>query len=170
MKRTLSMTLAVVMLLALVACTAAPAASTSPSPSAAASVSPSASPAQSPAAALKDGTYKTEGAEFDANTGFKDSVEITVKDGKISEVNWDATHKDGGKTKKERSKAGEYDMKNTGLKWHEQAAAMEAALLSSQDPATLIVTSDGKTDAVSGVTIHVSAFVTLAAEAIAKAK
>lgn len=167
MKRIVSITLVALMVLALSACTAAPTASPSPSPSA--SVAPSA-PAESPAAALKDGTYKAESAEFDASTGFKDSVEITVKDGKITEANWDATHKDGGKTKKERSEAGEYDMKNNGLKWHEQAAAMEAALISAQDPAALVVTDEGKTDAVTGVSIHVSGFVALAAEALAKAK
>lgn len=169
MKRIVSITLVALMVLALSACTAAPTASASPSPSPAASEAPSA-PAESPAATLKDGTYKAESAEFDASTGYKDSVEVTVKDGKITEVNWDATHKDGGKTKKERSEAGEYDMKNNGLKWHEQAAAMEAALISAQDPAALVVTDEGKTDAVTGVSIHVSGFVALAAEALAKAK
>lgn len=123
-----------------------------------------------PQGPLKDGEYTEESANFDENSGYKDNVTIKVEDGLIVSVNWDATHKDGGDTKKARSISGEYDMKNEGLKWHEQAAAMENALLYFQDASKIALSSEGTPDAVSGVSIHVNAFVELAAKAISAAK
>lgn len=41
-----------------------------------------------------DGTYKVEAKEFDEN-GWKEHVELVIKDGKISEVTYDAVDKDG---------------------------------------------------------------------------
>lgn len=41
-----------------------------------------------------DGTYKVEAKEFDEK-GWKEHVELVVKDGKISEVTYDAVDKDG---------------------------------------------------------------------------
>ncbi|TVX89573.1 FMN-binding protein [Paenibacillus agilis] len=123
-------------------------------------------------AAYKDGSYRAEGKEFDAKSGWKGTVEVTVKDGKIATVNWDAVHKDGGDTKKVQSQDGRYDMVKGGgsSHWHEQAASMEKALIEKQDPAAIVLKEDGKTDAVTGVSIHVSEFVQLAQEALASAK
>lgn len=123
-----------------------------------------------PQGPLKDGEYTEEAADFDEASGYKDSVTIQVEDGLIVSVNWDATHKDGGDAKKARSVSGEYDMKNDGLKWHEQAEAMENALLYFQDASKIALSNEGTPDAVSGVSIHVNAFVELAAKAISAAK
>ncbi len=124
-----------------------------------------------PQGSLKDGEYTEASADFDEKSGYKDSVTIKVEDGLIVSANWDATHKDGGDTKKARSVSGEYDMMNEGsLKWHEQAEAMENALLYFQDATKIALSSEGTPDAVSGVSIHVNAFVELAAKAINAAK
>ncbi|GAC44212.1 FMN-binding protein [Paenibacillus popilliae] len=118
----------------------------------------------------KDGTYHAEAADFDESSGWKDTLDITVTDGKIAEVNWDAVNKEGGKTKKELGE--EYGMKNAGseLEWSEQAAKMEEVLIAKQDPAAIAFDTEGKADAVSGVSIHVNGFVKLAEEALASAK
>ena len=51
--------------------------------------------------------------------------------------------------------------------WFEQAQAAEAHLLDIQDPTAIEYTSDeGHTDAISGATIHVVEFFTLAEEAL----
>ncbi|EJW18537.1 FMN-binding protein [Paenibacillus alvei] len=121
---------------------------------------------------LKDGDYHAESPEFDEKSGWKETMDITVKDGKITAVNWDGVHKDGGDTKKKQSKDGKYGMKAGGAssEWHEQAEKMEQELIAKQDPAAIAVNNEGKTDAVSGVSIHVGSFVQLAQEALAKAK
>ncbi|WP_374016228.1 FMN-binding protein [Paenibacillus thiaminolyticus] len=119
---------------------------------------------------FKDGTYHAEAGDFDEKSGWKDTLDITVKDGKIAEVNWDAVNKEGGSTKKQLGE--EYGMKKAGseLEWDEQAKKMEDELLAKQDPAAITVKDDGTTDAVSGVSIHVNGFVKLAEEALASAK
>ncbi|MCY9515482.1 FMN-binding protein [Paenibacillus apiarius] len=121
-------------------------------------------------AQYKDGEYHQEAADFDEKSGWKDTLDITVKDGKIAAVNWDAVSKDGGKTKKELGE--EYGMKKGGseFEWSEQAAKMEQELIAKQDPKAVAVNDEGKTDAVSGVSIHVSGFVQLAEQALAQAK
>lgn len=116
-------------------------------------------------ATLKDGDYHAEAPEFDEKSGWKETMDITVKDGKITAVNWDGVHKDGGDTKKKQSKDGKY-----GMNWHEQAEKMEQELIAKQDPAAIATKDDGTTDAVSGVSIHVGGFVQLAQEALASAK
>lgn len=120
----------------------------------------------------KDGTYKAEGKEFDAKSGWKEQATVTVLNGKILAVQWNGVHKDGGTDKIERSKSGEYGMKAGGAasEWHEQAAATEKALLEKQDPKAIAVKEDGKTDAISGVSVHVSGFLGLVEEALAQAK
>jgi len=122
----------------------------------------------------KDGSYRAEAAEFDAKSGWKETVQLTVMNGKIVAASWNGVHKDGGTDKVTRSKDGEYGMVANGgaqAEWHEQAAKAEQFLLEKQDPAAIPFNSeDGKTDAISGVSIHVNGFVELAEEALAQAK
>ena len=116
--------------------------------------------------ALRDGKYRAAESDYDA-TGFRNVVEITVTNGAITAVNWDAEAVDGGKSKKDLSRAGEYVMSEDGLLWHEQAAVMERALLDLQTPAAIVYDQNsGRTDAYSGATIVISPFVKLAAEAL----
>ena len=100
-------------------------------------------------------------------------VTITVSGGKITAVDWNAVHKDGGDDKKTQSINGEYGMVAGGgaqSEWHEQAALTEAELIKTQDPSKIKTDAEGKPDAISGVSIHVSGFVALANEALAQAK
>lgn len=116
----------------------------------------------------KDGVYRAV-AEYD-ESGFRDVVELTIKDGEITVANWDGEPKDGGKSKKELSRAGEYVMTETGLPWHSQAEMLELVLLDKQDPAAIVYDADtGKSDAYSGASIRISPFVKLATEALAQA-
>ena len=109
---------------------------------------------------LKDGTYeaKAEGAD---NNGFIDQVTMTVKDGKITEVNWEAIGEDGS-TKSVLSENGEYVMTEDGLTWKEQAEALAKAVVENQSLSFLNLDEQGKTDAVSGVSISVGGFISLA--------
>ncbi|WP_195573773.1 FMN-binding protein [Paenibacillus sp. 1001270B_150601_E10] len=115
-----------------------------------------------------DGNYFAKGTPDD--NGWMYMVQLDVKDGKITAVNWDAANtKTAGDTKKQQSISGEYGMKKGGAssEWHEQAKLMEDTLIEKQDPKKIEVTDEGKTDAVSGVSIHVGDFVKLAEQALA---
>lgn len=114
-----------------------------------------------------DGVYRATATE--AEFGFFDTVEITVKEGEITAVSWDA-HNSEGQSKKDLSKAGNYVMSEGSLPWHEQAKIMEQALLYTQDPKKLTYDPEsGKTDAYSGATVRVSAFIKLATQALEQA-
>ncbi len=114
----------------------------------------------------REGVYRATAAEEEF--GFIDSVELTVSNGEITAVNWDAVNAQG-ESKKTLSKEGRYVMSETGLPWHEQAAVMEQALLETQDPSALIYNAEtGKTDAYSGATVRVGTFVKLAIEAFSQ--
>ena len=117
-------------------------------------------------AVLQDGTYEAKG-ETDDN-GFADQVTMTVKDGKITEVNWDAIGEDGSK-KSVMSESGEYTMTEDGPTWAEQAKALAEALVENQNLTFLTMDEQGKTDAVSGVSISVGGFVSLAEKCLNEA-
>lgn len=120
-------------------------------------------------APLKNGTYRAEQENF--AQGYRAFVELTITDGRIVSVNWDAYKQDSTLTKKQESENGDYIMTPDGPKWHEQAATMEAALIEAQDPAKLTYNQDdGKTDAYAGVSVDVGDFVRLAAQAMEQAK
>lgn len=146
----------------------------SPSTSSPVSPGPSSEPGtssapSSTATALKDGTYKAE--EDNYVQGYRYFLELTVTNGKITAVNWDAYKENSTLTKKEESRAGNYVMTETGKKWHEQAEIMENALIAAGDPADIVYSpDDGKTDAYAGVSISVSEFVKLAEQALEDAK
>jgi len=120
----------------------------------------------------KDGAYHAEEANFD-DGGFKYTVDLTVLNGNIVAANWDAQAKDGGDTKKKLSKDGKYGMKEKGNaagEWHEEAQKAEQFLIEKQDPAAFSLNTEGKSDAISGVTITVSPFVDLVTKALEGAK
>ena len=119
----------------------------------------------------KDGAYHAEQKDFNEKTGWKSTVDITVVNGKIVAASWNGIHKDGGDDKNTLSANGQYVMKEDGTPWHEQADAVEAFLIEKQDPKAVTYSDDeGHTDAVSGVSIHVSEFFELAEEALSQAK
>ncbi len=120
----------------------------------------------------KDGWYFKEQADFDKDTGWKESVLITVVHGTIVDVIWNGINKSPAlKSKLIEAQSGRYNMGKTAKKgeWNVQAAAVQAAILKAQDPAKIPVKPDGTTDAVSGASIHVNA-ISLAAEALKAAQ
>ncbi|AEJ20949.1 hypothetical protein [Gracilinema caldarium] len=122
----------------------------------------------------KDGWYYAEQAEFDKQSGWKDTVLLTVVNGRIVDVVWNGISNDSAKKSKiVESVSGNYNMVKFGnaqAEWHEQAAKAQAALIAAQDPAKIAVKADGKTDAIAGVSIHVAPFLQLAANALKAAK
>lgn len=125
---------------------------------------------QATSTSLQDGVYRATESHYDAS-GFRHFVELTVSNGEIAAVNWDAEQQGSTQTKKELSRSGAYVMSDTGLPWHSQAEIMERALLNVQDPSRLVYSPDtGKTDAYTGATVTVSSFVELSAEAFGQAQ
>lgn len=119
---------------------------------------------------LKDGTYSAEGAAYDAS-GYKSTATVTITDGVISSVKVDDVKEDGT-SKRELSEDGQYNMKAAGnakAEWHEEIALFETAVV-NKGVSGIPVSSDGKTDAVSGCTISVNQYLDVIAKAIAKAK
>lgn len=117
-------------------------------------------------AALSDGTYEAKG-EKDGN-GFTDEVSVTVEDGKITAVSWDGIMEDGSR-KSVMSENGEYTMTEDGLTWAEQSQALAEALIENQSLSFLNPNEEGKTDAVSGVSISVGGFINLAQQCLEQA-
>lgn len=111
-------------------------------------------------AVLQDGRYEAETDEPDSS-GFRDQVFMNITDGKITEVTWESVGEDGSK-KSVLSENGEYVMTEEGLTWKEQAEALAKALIENQSLEFLHMDEQGKTDAVSGVSISVGGFVSLA--------
>lgn len=116
---------------------------------------------------LKSGTYFVESGEYSG--GYRDNVTLTVENGRITRAIWDAESENGGKSKRQASIDGEYVMTADGLLWHEQAQLLETRLIELQSPTKLVYNDDGKTDAVAGVSISISPFVTLAQKCLEQA-
>lgn len=119
------------------------------------------------AAVLNDGTYTAAITEPDAN-GFTEEVVMTVAEGKITEVVWECTDAEGNK-KSVLSENGQYTMTEDGLTWKEQAEALGAAIVEGQSLEALGMNEEGKTDTVSGVSIYIGGFASMAEECLAQA-
>lgn len=119
--------------------------------------------------AYKDGWYYAEAGNFD-KSGWKETVLVTVVNGSIVDVVWNAIPKDAAKKSKiVESMAGRYKMNAKNGEWYVQAQRVEAAIVKAGDPSKIAMKADGKTDAISGVSITADA-VGLAVEALKAAK
>lgn len=121
---------------------------------------------------LKDGTYTATQDDYDQETGWKDSATVTVKNGEVTAVDWNGTKEGVAENKKEYSKSGQYGMKEKGgaqAEWHEEAALAEKYFVDHKGKINLDY-KDGKTDAISGVTIKVESFFKLAEKALEDAR
>ncbi|MGL4336537.1 MAG: FMN-binding protein [Turicibacter sp.] len=116
----------------------------------------------------QDGHYYAESDAF--VQGFKYNLNLTVMNGYIVSVHWDALSEDGTTSKKAKSEDGSYGMLDNGnaqAEWHTQAQEMESYLMQIQDPTLITYTEDNKTDALSSVSIAVNDFVELSIKALA---
>jgi len=116
----------------------------------------------------KDGWYYYAQPAFDAKTGWKDNVIVTVVNGSIVDVVWNGLNKDPKqKSKIVTSIEGHYGMEKAAKQgpWHVQAARVDAAIVQAGDPTKIVLKADGTTDAIAGATLHPTA-VTLVAEAL----
>lgn len=115
----------------------------------------------------EDGAYSATQDEFSEN-GWKAVVNVTVVGGRIVAVEWDSVNEDG-ELKADLSQEGEYGMVENSdamAPWHEQAQAAEQWLIENQDPSELSLNDEGRADAISGASINVSEFKSLAMEAL----
>ena len=115
-----------------------------------------------------DGTYAS-GADAYDNGGWKSSVSLYVHNGNIINVYYSGVDKDG-RDKQTVAAEGGYGMikaSGIGKEWHEQAQAVEAYLIKTQDPKRITIKSDGHTDDIAGASMTVSDFFTLAQKALA---
>ncbi len=111
----------------------------------------------------KDGTYSASDEEY--HNGWKYFVDLTVTSGYVVSAHWDAFAEDGGTSKVQRSRDGEYGMvanSNATKEWHEQAQAVEKAFMESQNTSA--------PDTITGATITYDTFYSLVEEALAGAK
>ncbi|MCR6545030.1 FMN-binding protein [Dehalobacterium formicoaceticum] len=119
-----------------------------------------------------DGKYFAEMPEFD-DKGWKDNATVTIRDGKIDDVILNAINEDPAKGDKLTAVAnGEYDMKAAGAKadWDEQAKAIEDYIIEKQGATGVTFDEEGKSDAISGATIHYNQFFDLVNQALDQAK
>ncbi len=119
---------------------------------------------------LKDGVYFAQDNDFAPQGGWKEQVVVTVARGKIASVNWNGVSNLGVADKKTVAEAGGYGLAKAsklGLEWHEQAANVEAYLVKTQDTGFSKFDAEGRTDAISGASIHVKNFFALVNKALA---
>lgn len=120
----------------------------------------------------KDGNYHAEEDKFAEKSGWKETVDVIVSAGNIVRVNFSGVN-EAGEDKKQNSIDGKYGMVANGgaqAEWHEQAAKAEQYLVEKQDPAAVSFNDEGKTDAISGVSISLKSYYDLAAKALEQAK
>lgn len=115
---------------------------------------------------LIDGTYVAEADE--PSNDFLDVVTLIVEDGKIASLEYDAIN-ENGEGKNYLSSIGEYTMTESNPNWEEQASLLAKHVIENQSTKELTMNDEGKTDAVSGVSINISAFVNLTNDALKKA-
>lgn len=120
--------------------------------------------------AYEDGTYY---GTIPAEEGWQTYVLLTVEGGAIKTVDWNAFNvTNAGDLKKKVSEEGKYGMKEKGgaqAEWHEQAIAAQKYFVENQGAAPAF-DAEGKTDAISGVSVHIDEYWNLAEQALEGAK
>jgi major membrane immunogen (membrane-anchored lipoprotein) len=120
----------------------------------------------------KDGVYFAQESEFAKESGWKDQVVLTVKGGKIASVIWNGVSNTGVADKLTVIPLGGYPMVQFGkakAEWNVQAKAVQDYLLKTQNVGFSKYDAEGRTDAISGASIHVKGFFGLVNAALASA-
>ena len=113
---------------------------------------------------LNDGIYYAQSLSAD-RSGYIDYVEMSIENGVITMVQWDAFNIDMNiKNRRESSLDGVYEV--SGLNWASQSYILCHALMDVQNPDLLAMKSDGTTDIIDGVTVNIRTFVNLCVECI----
>lgn len=113
---------------------------------------------------LNDGVYYAQTLSAD-RSGYIDYVEMSIENGIITMVQWDAFNTDMNiKNRRESSLDGVYEV--SGLNWASQSYILCHALMDVQNPDLLAMKSDGTTDIVDGVTVNIRTFIELCVECI----
>ena len=95
---------------------------------------------------------------------------VTFKDGKPEDVEIDVKLEDGS-TKREAVEAGTYVMANESATWTEQIESLQKFIIENNFDLSKVTSDDeGRTDAVSGVTIKVKDYVSSVEEALNQVK
>ncbi len=115
---------------------------------------------------LKDGTYTAESAE--PSNGYTGLVTMEVAGGKITSLVYDSLNEQG-ESKRYLSSVGEYVMVEGNPTWEEQADLLAKHVIENQSVDKLVMDDNGKTDAVSGVSINISEFVALTKDVLQQA-
>ena len=115
---------------------------------------------------LEDGEYFAISSEY--YDGWMDFLSFSVEDGIITAAKWDSLPQSGYDLKSTLSANGEYSMKDAGaqLEWNEQVQLFTNALVGTPGLSVLNIDDEGKTDAISGVTISIDGVYSLYAQAI----
>jgi major membrane immunogen (membrane-anchored lipoprotein) len=125
------------------------------------------------ASALKDGIYKAEYSAFDVR-GYKESVVLTIKGGKIVSAQLDAINSDPTKLAKSKDPAYEKSMSAVnGVGPKEYIAQLNKALVASQNPDKLGLKNTknaADVDTITGATSASDDFKILVKAALANAK
>ena len=108
---------------------------------------------------LKDGSYSKKSEEADG--GFLFEMTMNVEGGKITSLSYEGYNEEG-KSKTQLCLDGEYVMTENGPTWAEQAKSLAAHVVENQSIDKITMDENGKTDAVSGVSISVNGFVDFA--------
>ncbi len=116
--------------------------------------------------AYRDGVYTAKSTTEDTEN--YNYVTVTISGGKITNVVWDEIT--GGASKAELSANGQYIMVEGNPTWKEQSEALGAFVVEHQGAEGLAVSEQGKTDAVSGVSIGVTGFAELLEQALKQAE
>lgn len=117
------------------------------------------------AAKLQDGTFTKTATE--AHNGYFSEMKMVVKDGKITELTWDAKDEKGNK-KSKLALEGKYVMTETGLTWDVQAKKLADYVIKNQSVKDLTTDKDGKTDVIAGVSISITDFIEYTTELMEK--
>lgn len=113
---------------------------------------------------LNDGMYYAQTLTAD-RSGYIDYVEMSIENGVITMVQWDAFNTDMNiKNRRESSLDGVYEV--SGLNWASQSYILCHALIDVQNPDLLAMKSDGTTDIIDGVTVNIRTFCNLCVECI----
>ncbi len=115
---------------------------------------------------LEDGVYYVSGEV--APNGWQPYLEFTVKDGKVTEADYDAYNMYDGdsRTKSQRGLDGDYVLAGEGKSIAEQLELIEKFIVDGNDITEVKFDADGKTDAVSGATISFDSAKTLFEQAL----